>query len=157
MNSKLDAVRTYLLGLEDSLRGMARVNVKEQSVHVRDPGLFVEIEPLNSKAAAIYVHVESANQVDIDIGVGSHAELYANEPTEVLEQLKEVIDAIIDGRFEETTWRRSGRIVRAKGTLDLGDTPRTFRYSSLGALLTFGRTERLDQRYEPYRSSSDSS
>lgn len=152
MNSIADPLRTYLLGLEEELEGLANVNVQEHSVHPRDPGLVVEIVPANSKAAPISVHVESANQVDLDIGVGSHAEIYSKDSTELVDQLKEVVDAVINGKFEESAWRKSGRIVRAKGILNFDDAPRTVRYWSLGALLTLGRGERLDHRYEPYRS-----
>jgi hypothetical protein len=92
---------------------------------------------------------------DIDVHMGEHTwiELLKGkrDNAERLQELRPILDAVVNGRFEETIWRVRGTIVRSKAVLYGPDgraflTPLRFR----GLTFLDPRARRTDVRHEPY-------
>jgi len=92
---------------------------------------------------------------DIDVHTGEHTwiELLKRkrDNPQRLQELRPILDAVVNGRFEETIWRVRGTIVRSRAVLCEPDG-RAFFSARRFRRLTFldPRAKRTYVKYEPY-------
>lgn len=116
--------------------------------------IVIKVLPERASAAPIRVDVtEDGLDVYLLLGRSSHLEMDDRDasvpPGQVLDSLRDVLRAVLQGAFVETVWTRGDRVVRARGDLLVAGSPLRLNYfgSLLGVLLPGEKTLR---EYEPY-------
>lgn len=102
----------------------------------------------DGRSAEIQVHLENEQQLDLLLGRATRFELFARTPDRLLEQFREIVDAVAYTGMHEVVWTdKHGLIVRSRAALKIGGTERTYRWR--GGL--FGRgVNAISYDYLPY-------
>jgi hypothetical protein len=97
----------------------------------------------------------SDDDVDVHMGEDTWIELLKRkrDRAERVREVRRILEAIVNGRYEETIWRVRGRIVRSKARLYTVDgeaflKPREWR--GLASIVPDPRAKRTHIKYEPY-------
>jgi hypothetical protein len=94
-----------------------------------------------------------ADQVDLYLGKATRLEFFPSrrKPGRLLDSVREVVESVVAGRFEERVREYDGKVIAARSTLNrLDRRPIVWRYSSLSSNALFGGHRRTI-RYQPYR------
>ena len=105
-----------------------------------------------SGSAASVAIIPDPGQIDVFIGEEARFELLARGKSakNPMQDIRCLLSAVVDGRFEEIVWEIRGRVIRSKAMVRLNDGEYKNVVSSwrlLGLLLP-GHKRRI--RYEPY-------
>src|SRR5437016_10389321 len=81
-------------------------------------GMLVELSCSVPGTAGVRLY-PSDDDIDVHMGEDSRAELLKRkrDRPERIEELRRILEALVEGRFEETIWRVHGRIVRSRASL----------------------------------------
>lgn len=110
-------------------------------------GISGAVEPDGSR---VYLAIGRATPVEIDGEGGAFTELSS------LDEIREIVEQVARGRFEEVVWSKGDVVVKATGTLILQGKPVTIHYRSLegGPLVwiwrAFQAARKEHHRYAPY-------
>lgn len=85
--------------------------------------MIFSLEPNNTKAARIQVHVEDDAALDVVVGGDCQFPIYdrPEHREEVLKELRQVVEAVVDGNYREDLWMVRGEVVKVRGLVDLPD------------------------------------
>lgn len=116
----------------------------------------VTIEPWNSDAVRMQIHVDGEYQVDVHLGRGILLEgVLLSKQMDVtisLRELREVIMAGVHGRVVEKLRGHGGEVGRSKGAVDIGHKVLHSSRYDLTAGWLWGTSEEI--RYRPYQAGS---
>ena len=97
----------------------------------------------------------SDDDIDVHLGETTWIELLkrGKDRATRVEEVRRIVEAIVDGRFEETVWRVGGKLVRSKSVIFTPEgkaflKPREWR--GVASLLPDPRAKRIQFKYEPY-------
>jgi hypothetical protein len=97
----------------------------------------------------------SDDDIDVHMGEDTWIELLKRKrgKAERVQELRQILEAVVSGRYKETVWRVRGRTVKSKAVLWGSDgksllTPR--QWHGLAAPVPDPRAKRTHIRYEPY-------
>jgi hypothetical protein len=116
----------------------------------RTEGTWIRVVPATPSAAPIEIFVH-ANVIFVGIGRDSTIEVAYDSTSaqEAVAGVREIVEAVVKGRFRETIWLRGEEVVRSQGQLELASGPRyTTHQASTPGSRTGGSEVRLD--YDPY-------
>ena len=117
-------------------------------------GMRLELSCSAPGTASVVMH-PSDDDINVYLGETTWIELprrKLDRPQRV-QEVRRILDAVVNGRFEETIWRVGGAIVRSKAALYTLDQkaflkPREWR--GLANLIPDPRATRTHIKYEPY-------
>jgi hypothetical protein len=127
----LAVVRGVFAPIEASGRGTIEIEHPNSS-----HGLVVRVRPSSLSASPITVHVESDDEVNLEIGRNGLATDLTGDPNEVLRVLRSRLDAIAKGSFRERVrFARDGTVGKGSGTFVLEGDHDEFTYYNIGPWL----------------------
>lgn len=141
-------IRTTVRAVMDA--GAATMSIDSAT---RDHGPVIHIRPLDPEASPITIHIESASQFDLHVGIRTHLEIYATEgrSAEAQEELIECIRAVVEGRFSEAVWHVGDEVVRSVGTFHVPERRQPIRaYTSTAFGAMFRRKQLSEIEFHPY-------
>ena len=122
----------------------------EDDPSVTGGGTIFSLTPWSPHAAPIVVNcIESG--LTLIVGKESRFEMLAKTPPQqrsALDDLQEICEAVISGRFSETVWSKGEEVVRVDGRICVGD--QTMRTSSRHSMSLFSKKKKTVVEYEPY-------
>jgi hypothetical protein len=123
---------------------------------VADPpaGIQFELSCSNPGTARVVLY-PSDDDIDMHLGEDTSIELpkRRRDRQERIAELGRILEAIVNGRFDETVWRVRDSVVRSKAALYGPDGKPILRpreWHGLANLLPDPRARRTDIRYRPY-------
>jgi len=114
-------------------------------------GLRVELTPSRSDAAPVVLWAKNGNiHVYLALGAAAHHEIYQpnRRRRSVIEQIREVCEAVIQGHLEETVWYLGSKLIKSDARLHLRD--KTERLYWIDGLYLFRRKTKKHIMYAPY-------
>lgn len=154
----MHSLRDAVVSFETDVLATVRHSLRERSgdaFHLivepdAEEGLVIRVQPRDPECAAIAVHVEWTDHVDLVIGQATRFELQDGEPTALLARLERILRAVVDGSFVEKVWYRDADVLKARARLLIeGTTVRTNYRHLLGLVQRHDRV--VDKQYAPYR------
>jgi hypothetical protein len=113
-------------------------------------GIDVLVVPTNPRSAPINTHILGETAY-MRIGQSSLSEILIGPKAttaEATDTIRQMSEAVIDGRFSEDLWFDRGRVVKAIGTMKLSGRKGRLRYQKLFNPLTSKAKQHFD--YAPY-------
>lgn len=73
----------------------------------------------SSTQTASIAMIPDPGQVDVFVGKATRLEFLGGKRTmeDTIEDIRSLVEAVVDGRFEETVWEARGRILRSRGLI----------------------------------------
>lgn len=133
----IQALRRWVQGLPE---GAAKVEESEASHEY-----VIRVVPRNSRSADVTFRISDYGTFGLYIGAAIRIEDLPLSSEYVLE----IAEAVRRGRFEEESWSRKGKLLKAIGVLRLG-SGNLHGTEYRGALDTVGTDEHVVKRFEPY-------
>ena len=122
---------------------------EEDPGQVESGGLVFQLDPSNKRAAQIRLHAKNGYpNVDFTLGQITPHEVYPWRRRSVIDQIREVCEAVIAGPFEEKLWFVGSKIAKCHATITIGGKRRRLSYSR--GVDWFRRKTFKHIVYEPY-------
>lgn len=121
-------------------------------MRIADPGggPVCYMEPAKAEAAPLVVQPDSRKQVTFFLGRSNAVyEFFSDDRAEVLNEIRHVVDAVLEGRYEERVKKRSDGLYKSVGTLGTRPQAVTFTYNVWSAKRARGPGWQ-HWTYEPY-------
>ena len=117
-------------------------------------GMRVEMSCAAPGTARVVMY-PSDDEINVHIGQDTWIELMKGKRgrAERLQQLREILEAVVHGRYEETIWRFHGTIIKSRAVLSGPDGRALMKprgWHGLGSLLADPRAERSQTSYERF-------
>lgn len=116
-------------------------------------GTRIELIPAVSNAARIIAVVLNRGVVYLTFGRATTLEVQVERgksPADLVEDIRVLCEAIIEGNFEEDVWLEGSRAFKCVGKVDVGGRVITIRHR--GSFHPFGRTNKEHIDYSPFSS-----
>ena len=128
--------------------GCAELSIKRRP-EIEHDGVSIWLRPSNPQAAQIVVDAENGDStVCIALGVRTPSEVLPCRSQTVLDQVKDVCQAVFDGKFEEELWVVGSEVTKCVARIEYGGRTHVYRYYD--GLFPFRKKERKVIRYSPY-------
>ena len=146
-------VEEELIGLFDQL--VDSMPVGKASVHIKRPpqiqreGVSISMIPANPAAAQIVADAAPGWPIiSLVLGRSTFVEVLPERNMTRIEQVREMCDAVIQGRFEEDLTLVGSEVVKCVGTIEIQGKRRVFRY--FGKYFLFKKKQKQHLAYSPY-------
>ena len=153
--NRLDAIEEELISTFEEIAralpsGRATLVVK-RAPQIEHCGVSVWLTPAEPQAAEIVADAVNGNST-ISLSLGRHTpvELETKGNSKVIRELKEICQAIIDGKFSEDLWLVGTEVTKSVGTIEIGGRRQVFRY--FGRFFPLRTKVREHVHYLPYGS-----
>jgi hypothetical protein len=142
----LDVVRAVTDPLVAAGAATLDVEISDHQGAASPPSAF-KVRPTAPDACPIIVQVDHVRQLSLFMGGPTWSETWHADREDYLRWVREAVEAVVDGRYEEWV-HADGR--RAKGIFHLRDGPEPF-YNNVIRTWAVGGPRWRHHRYAPYR------
>jgi hypothetical protein len=143
--------RSVLSILEEIVARLPTGVVRLEQSRLGGRGIEFELRPSRPEATPLRVQVPNPFQVDVFVGRAGRFEVIARRRArgEMLDRVRQIIDAIVEGGFKEVTRERRGKILSSKSIVWFRDGSKlSSSAAQVFALPLLG--ERHSVTYQPY-------
>lgn len=146
----------FFRDLSEELSDLAELKIEDESTpgaEAAPPGTYFILTPRRNDSATIAAYVGKSGWINLEIGVACRVELQGEDDLWLMEALRSYVRGVVEGKFEETVWKKRDNVFRAEGELELdGETHRMkYRHAAV-SLFGVGATTREHHAYRPYAS-----
>ena len=128
--------------------GSVDLHIK-RAPEIQHDGVSVWLTPTNPEAAEVVADAKTGDSiVSMSLGKGTLIEVLPRKNATILDEVREISEAAIEGRFEEDLWLVGSEVTKCVGRIEIGGKRHVFRY--FGGLYPFRKKEKKHIQYSPY-------
>jgi hypothetical protein len=156
----METMTENLTSIEDSLTNLFKEMVQSltserasvsirRAPQIQHEGVSVSLTPTSSTAAPIVADARNGfSIVSLVAGRSTLIEVVQGDGKPVLDEVRSICRAIVDGYFQEDMTLVGSEITKCVGTIDVEGQKRVFRY--FGRVFPFRKKKRMQIAYSPY-------